>query len=102
MSRLMAVSTENPRCRTVLKSVPHLEARQEHSMTMASSSVAQSLAAFACALGPADLPAEVLANAKLRLLDTVGVCLASVGMPYAEAVRGYVQEQGGHPHARLF
>src|SRR4051812_29003239 len=55
----LAVCTEDPPRPTVLKSVPHPEARQEHSMTTTGPSIAQSLAAFACAIDPAELPADV-------------------------------------------
>lgn len=44
------------------------------------------LAEFSCGLDLEHVPAEVVANARLRVLDTVGVCLASVGMEYADAI----------------
>ena len=65
-------------------------------------SISTDFARFAGALDYKNIPEEVTHNAKLRLLDTVGVCLASIGMPYAEAILGYVEEQGGHEEARLF
>ncbi|MSQ55715.1 MAG: MmgE/PrpD family protein [Betaproteobacteria bacterium] len=65
-------------------------------------SLSQPLAAFAANLAYADIPAEVVACARLRLLDTVGVCLASVGMEYAEAMLGVIAEQGASTDAALF
>jgi 2-methylcitrate dehydratase PrpD len=69
---------------------------------MTHASISTALARFAVGLEYRNIPPEVGENAKLRLLDTVGVCLASIGMPYAEAVRGHVEEQGGRAEARLF
>jgi len=65
-------------------------------------SLARALAEFGSRLRYDDLPAEVTASARLRLLDTVGVCLASVGMPYADAMLGVVGEQGESSDAALF
>lgn len=45
--------------------------------------VSESLGAFAARLHGADLPAPVVAQAKLHLLDTIGVALASSSMPFA-------------------
>jgi 2-methylcitrate dehydratase PrpD len=50
------------------------------------STISRTLGDFVAGLRFADLPPEVVENAKVRVLDTVGVCLASVGAPYAEAV----------------
>ena len=69
---------------------------------MRQDSITSALATFALGLNFRELPRQVVHNAKLRLLDTVGVCLASSGMDYADAVLAYVQEQGGKPDARLF
>ena len=60
------------------------------------------LARFAAELEYAKLPSEVVENVRLRLLDTVGVCLASVGMEYASAIADVVRSQGGRPEATLF
>jgi len=57
--------------------------------------ISEKLASFVNELRYSDLPAAVASNAKLRVLDTVGVCLASVGMPYAEALFDLCAEQGG-------
>ena len=69
---------------------------------MRQDSITSVLATFALGLNFRELPRQVVHNAKLRLLDTVGVCLASSGMDYADAVLAYVQEQGGKPDACLF
>ena len=69
---------------------------------MRQDSISSALATFALGVNFRALPRQVVHNAKLRLLDTVGVCLASSGMDYADAVLAYVQEQGGKPDACLF
>lgn len=66
---------------------------------MATTSISQTLAAFVAQLGYADLPQEVATNAKLRVLDTVGVCLASCDMEYAKAMLDLALEQGGPEEA---
>lgn len=62
----------------------------------------QTLADYAARLAYEDLPPEVVASTRLRLLDTVGVCLASVGMEYAEAILAMLDEQGSSSDATLF
>ena len=69
---------------------------------MTAPTISSTLAGFATSLTYQTIPPEVAANAKLRLLDTVGVCLASIGMPYANAILGHVEEQGGRAESRLF
>ena len=64
--------------------------------------ISQTLGRFVASLEYADLPPEVIGNAKLRILDTVGACLASVGMPYAEAMFDLCREQGGPEVACAF
>ena len=59
---------------------------------MTDTTASSTLAGFATSLDYKDIPPEVAANAKLRLIDTVGVCLASIGMPYANAILGHVEE----------
>ena len=51
-------------------------------------------AEFALNLTCEQIPAEVARSARLHLLDTVGVCFASIGMEYADAIFGVVQDQG--------
>lgn len=60
------------------------------------------LGAYASKLDYAALPPEVVAIARLRLLDTVGVCLASVGMDYADAILDFVGTQGACDDACLY
>ena len=69
---------------------------------MTDTTISTTLAEFATSLNYQAIPPEVAANAKLRLLDTVGVCLASIGMPYADAILGHVEEQGGRAESQLF
>lgn len=69
---------------------------------MSTEHISTKLAKFATGLTTNHLPPEVLENAKLRILDTVGVCLASAGMPYAEAILAYALEQQGQPQSTLF
>ena len=64
-------------------------------------SLSHALADFAVSLELETVPADVLGNARLRLLDTVGACLASVGMEYADAVSQVVAEQGTSSEATL-
>ncbi len=64
--------------------------------------ISRTLADFVAGLKFSELPADVVANAKMRVLDAVGVCLASVGMPYAEAMHDVCVEQGGLPTAAAF
>jgi 2-methylcitrate dehydratase PrpD len=66
---------------------------------MSERTISESLARFVSALKYADLPADVAKIAKLRLLDTVGVCLASRDMAYAKAVLDFAVEQGGPAEA---
>jgi 2-methylcitrate dehydratase PrpD len=69
---------------------------------VARATLSHTLATFAAQVSAADIPAEVAASARLRVLDTVGVCLASVGMDYANAVHDVVAEQGAADDATLF
>ncbi len=45
------------------------------------------LAEWTAALGFADLPAEVVENTRLRVLDVIGLSLAGLGTPFGQAVR---------------
>jgi 2-methylcitrate dehydratase PrpD len=66
---------------------------------MTQATISETLARFATGLSYAELPPEVAKMAKLRLLDTVGVCLASRDMAYAQAVLDFALEQGGPAEA---
>src|SRR5262245_16975540 len=69
---------------------------------MEEKTISSILASFVEELDFRTLPNEVVENAKLRILDTVGVCLASIGLPYAQALRSFVEEQGGTAEAVPF
>lgn len=69
---------------------------------MKEASISSTLAGFVAELGYADLPAEVATNAKHRILDTVGVCLASIDMEYAKAMLDLALEQGGPEEATVY
>jgi 2-methylcitrate dehydratase PrpD len=69
---------------------------------MTAKTISQTLAGFATGLTYAALPDEVQKMAKLRLLDTVGVCLASRELEYAKAMLDFTTEQGGPPEAQAY
>jgi 2-methylcitrate dehydratase PrpD len=48
-----------------------------------------------------DVPAEALVNAKLSILDALGVSLAAAGEPIAGIVERYVRSIGGTPKATV-
>ncbi|MBS1880217.1 MAG: MmgE/PrpD family protein [Actinobacteria bacterium] len=64
-------------------------------------SSAERIAGFAAELTTEPLPAEVLATARLLLLDTVGCALAAVGESAYDGLRALAIEQGGAPQARV-
>ena len=64
--------------------------------------LSRALAEFGSRLAYDDIPREVVASARLRVLDTVGVCLASVSMDYADAILDMLGEQGTSTDAVLF
>ena len=47
-------------------------------------------------LALADVPEDVVAQAKLRLLDTLGVTLAASALEYGRVIRAAVLELGGN------
>ncbi len=69
---------------------------------MKETTISHTLAGFVAEIGYADLPAEVATNAKHRMLDTVGVCLASIDMEYAKAMLDFALEQGGPGEATAY
>src|SRR5688572_9947538 len=69
---------------------------------MTTTAIARTLGDFVAGLRFDSLPHPVVDNAKLRVMDTVGVCLASVGMEYAEAIYDLCREQGGPSTARAY
>ncbi|MEO8604920.1 MAG: MmgE/PrpD family protein [bacterium] len=66
-----------------------------------SASISQSLARFAGALQPADLPAEVLAAVKRHLLDVCGVALAAAAEPFAAQALSAATALGGNGDAAV-
>jgi 2-methylcitrate dehydratase PrpD len=44
-----------------------------------------------------DIPATAVANAKLQILDTVGIGLAALEQPVAKAIQRHVRAMGGEP-----
>ena len=70
-------------------------------MTSQSRTLAQRLADFAADLTLEDLPSEVVQSVKLRVLDTVGICLASRHFGLADGVQQMVDEWGGAPQAQV-
>jgi 2-methylcitrate dehydratase PrpD len=65
-----------------------------------SSTLAQKLADFAARLTFEQLPPEVVHSLQLRILDTVGICLASRHFGLADGVQRMVDLWGGAPQAR--
>lgn len=60
------------------------------------------LARFAAALRYEDIPAEVIAHAKLCLLDGIGVCLQGSALPWTRILQATVEMEGGKPAASLW
>jgi 2-methylcitrate dehydratase PrpD len=63
--------------------------------------VAEDLAAWVADLGFTDLPASVVADAKLRVLDTLGISLAACWLPIGAAVRHGAAAIGGGDEASI-
>ena len=61
--------------------------------------LAADLAEFAVDFQAADFPADVRADALLRVQDTVGVALAGSRMDFARPLAEVAGEQGGRPEA---
>ena len=59
------------------------------------------LAAFARRLRYQDIPETVVTDAKLRFMDTLGVCVLSSRLEFAQPVLAVAREQGGRPEATL-
>jgi 2-methylcitrate dehydratase PrpD len=60
---------------------------------------AEKLAAFSTRLELAEIPTEVVAAAKLHLLDAVGTGLAALGLDQVAAARAVARELGGGEEA---
>jgi len=66
-----------------------------------SPTLAQTLAEFAADLSFEKLPAEVVRSVQLRILDTLGICLASRHFGLADGVQRMVDLWGGAPQAQV-
>ena len=64
--------------------------------------LATSLAAFVFNLRFGDLPADLINDISLHALDTLGVCLASVALPYARSLADFVRREGGDGDCTAF
>ena len=60
------------------------------------------LATFAAELRFADLPAAVVSQAKLSLLDGIGVCLHGATLPWTRLVQAMVLAEGAAPAASVW
>lgn len=68
----------------------------------AAQSYADSLAQYVVETTAAKFPDKVLRQAKLCLLDAIGVALASTKKPWSEAMLAMVREQGGAERATIW
>jgi 2-methylcitrate dehydratase PrpD len=57
--------------------------------------MAERLASFANDLHFADIPGDLVNDICLHALDTIGVCLASTPLPYAQAVAKFLRREAG-------
>ncbi len=60
------------------------------------------LARFSATLQFDDLPAEVIAHIKLSILDSIGVCLHGVTLPWTQHVQDMVEAEGARAEASIF
>jgi 2-methylcitrate dehydratase PrpD len=65
------------------------------------SSASETLAEFAAAVRPADLPAPVLTAAKRHLTDVLGVALAAAPLPFADMAARAAEQLGGRGDATV-
>src|SRR5271170_8102921 len=63
--------------------------------------LASRFATWVSALQPDDLPSAVVADSRLRVLDTIGVMLAGFGTPIGRAVRNAAAALGGGRAAQI-
>ncbi len=66
------------------------------------SSCSEQLARWACALNFEDLPADVVEDTKLRILDVIGLAIAGLGTAYGQAVRKSAIAIGSNGEGRIF
>jgi 2-methylcitrate dehydratase PrpD len=55
---------------------------------------------FATGVSYQRLPAEVVDSVRLRVLDTLGICVAATALDTSAAARDWVLDQGGRPQAQ--
>ncbi len=60
------------------------------------------LARFSAQLRFEDIPADVVGHMKLSLLDSIGVCLHGVTLPWTRIVQAMVEAEGAAPQASIF
>ena len=60
------------------------------------------LARFSANLGFEDIPAEVVEHMKLSILDSIGVCLHGVTLPWTRHVQAMVEAEQSRPEASIF
>jgi len=66
---------------------------------VAERTLAEQLARFAVANQYDTLPAEVTQSVRMRVLDILGICVASSTLDTSYSAREFVASQGGNPHA---
>ncbi len=60
------------------------------------------LAQFAATLQFDDIPVEVIDHIKLSILDSIGVCLHGVTLPWTQHVQAMVEAEGARAEASIF
>jgi 2-methylcitrate dehydratase PrpD len=60
------------------------------------------LARFSATLQFDDIPAEVIGHIKLSILDSIGVCLHGVTLPWTRHVQDMVEAEGARAEASIF
>lgn len=60
------------------------------------------LARFSATLQFGDIPAEVIDHIKLSILDSIGVCLHGVTLPWTRHVQDMVEAEGARAEASIF
>jgi 2-methylcitrate dehydratase PrpD len=70
-------------------------------MSLAMATHSRALAEWALALGPGDVPDDIVETVKLRLLDTVGIMLAATASPIGQAARAGALAMGGGGSSRI-
>jgi len=60
------------------------------------------LARYCAELAYSQIPAEVVEHMKLSLLDSIGVCLHGVTLPWTQHVQSMVEAEGAAPQAAIY